>query len=207
MPDAPSAPADRLSRPMNAKAGTVLFRPGQPCPGFVRVRAGAIRVSITSAQGRELVLYRVRPGDICLQTFSCLIEHRTYSAEGVAEADLEADLLPPSALNAAMETDAAFRSQVMEAVARRFSDFERLVQSVALSGVEARLARALLALAGADGAVAATHEALAAEAGSARAVVSRTLGQFSERGLVALSRGQVMLLDRARLSQIAGDPS
>jgi CRP/FNR family transcriptional regulator len=37
---------------------------------------------------------------------------------------------------------------VNRAAARRFADFERLVEDVALTGFEARLARALLRLAG-----------------------------------------------------------
>ena len=84
--------------PIRAGAGDVLFRPGDPCRGFIALRTGAIRVGLTSASGREILLYRVRPGDICLQTFACLVQDRSYAAEGVAESELDALLLPPALL-------------------------------------------------------------------------------------------------------------
>lgn len=191
-------------RPLNCPAGTVLFRPEEACPGFVIVRSGTIRVSLTAANGREIVLYRVRPGEVCLQTFSCLVEGRTYSAEGIAETELGAEIVAPGAFRSQMAADTAFRDSVLKAVAHRFADFEQLVEDVALSGFDARLARALLRLAGEADFVHATHDALASETGSGRAVVSRQLGEFLRMGLVVLSRGEVRLADRRRLRAIAG---
>ena len=44
--------------PMTCAAGQVLFRADDECRGFVIVRQGTIRVSLTAANGREIVLYR-----------------------------------------------------------------------------------------------------------------------------------------------------
>ena len=104
----------------------------------------------------------------------------------------------------AMADDEAFRSEILHAVARRFADFEHLVEDVALTGFDTRLARALLRLAK-DDSVTATHEALAAETASGRAFVSRRLAEFARQGLVELARGRVTLLDRAGLERIAAD--
>ncbi|UPT62203.1 MAG: hypothetical protein M0D54_17810 [Hyphomonadaceae bacterium JAD_PAG50586_4] len=57
---------------------------------------GLIKVTMCSASGREIVLYRVQPGEVCLQTFACLVQHRAYGAEGVVEEDIEALLIPPT---------------------------------------------------------------------------------------------------------------
>jgi CRP/FNR family transcriptional regulator, anaerobic regulatory protein len=166
---------------------------------------GSLRVTLSAPNGREVVLYRVRPGDICLQTFKCLIEGRRYSAEAIAETPLVADVLSPEEFHEAMARDEAFRGRVFAAVARRFADFEQLVEDVALTGFEARLARALLRLAGQDRSVHATHEQLATETGSGRAVVSRQLAAFAAAGYVALQRGVVTLTDTKGLARIAGD--
>ena len=191
------------ARPLKCDAGTILFRPEDECPGFVIVKAGSIRVSLTAANGREIILYRVQPGDVCLQTFSCLIEGRAYSAEGVVETDLDAEVISPADFRAQLASDVEFRESVFRAVAHRFADFEQLVEDVALSGFDRRLARALLRLAGSQDEVQATHESLAVETGSGRAVVSRQLGEFSRQALVSLSRGQIRLLNRARLEMLA----
>jgi CRP/FNR family transcriptional regulator len=184
------------------KAGAAIFRPGDVCPGFFVVKSGTVRVSLAAANGREIVLYRVRPGEVCLQTFSCLVRGRAYGAEGVAETDLEAAIVDAKWFDQIMKDDDRFRAVVFEAVAHRFADFEQLVEDVALSGFDARLAHVLLRLAGDGGVVSATHERLAAETGSGRAVVSRQLEEFSRQGLVTLSRGRVRIDDQARLRRI-----
>ena len=183
--------------------GQVLFRPGQDCSGFAVLHSGTIRVSLTAENGREIVLYRVNPGEVCLQTFGCLINHRPYSAEGIAETDLRLELVPVSAFHQKVSDDADFRNQLFAAVAARFSDMERLVEDVALTGLDARLARTLLRMGGATGVVTATHEAIAVEIGSGRAAVSRALGRFAKHGLIDIGRGTVAIVDPHALESLA----
>ncbi len=184
-------------------AGQTVFRQGQDCAGFVRLTKGAIRVSMTAANGREVVLYRVRPGEVCLQTFSCLVEGGNYSAEGVVEADLEGEMIPKAVFWRLMKEDDAFRSAVFAAVVQRFGDYQRLVEEVALTGFDTRLARVLLRLCDESGTVRATHGELAAETASGRAFVSRRLGEFAQKGMVVQGRGELRLLDLAGLRRIA----
>ena len=183
----------------------MLFSPGQDCPGYVKLTRGTVRVTLTAANGREVVLYRVGPGDVCLQTFACLTEGRTYSAQGIAETDLEGEILPHARFLGQMEQNSAFRSEVLSAVARRFGDYEQLVEDVALTGFDTRLARVLLRLSAGDGTVRTTHDALAAETASGRAFVSRRLGELSRQGLVEPGRGVIRILNRPALERIAAD--
>ena len=191
--------------PLKCSAGTVLFQPGQECPGFLKLEKGTIRVVLTAASGREVVLYRVHPGGLCLQTFSCLVEGKSYSATGIAEADIEGEIVSHAAFRRMMETDTAFLSSVLGAVATRFSDYEQLVEDVALTGFDARLARVLRRQANAAGEVVATHDQLATETASGRAFVSRRLAAFEKDGLVHRHRGHIEIVDDARLEQIAAD--
>lgn len=197
------SPAATAVRPVAVARGTVLFRPEDACSGFVMVREGTIKVSLTAENGREIVLYRVRPGEICLQTFGCLVNHSAYSAEGVAETDLSIEVIPADEFQRRVTAEPQFRQRLFSAVAARFADLERLVEDVALSSIEERLARALLRLAQGGVTVDATHEALAIEIGSARAVVSRQLSAFVRERLVAVERGHIALLDPAGLRALA----
>lgn len=192
-------------RKLVCPSGTVLFQPGQACPGFVKLDKGTIRVVLTSASGREVVLYRVNPGGLCLQTFSCLVEGKEYSATGIAETDLEGEIISHAAFRRLMEADHVFLSSVLGAVARRFADYEQLVEDVALTSFDARLARALLRLADDDMQVHATHEQLATETASGRAFVSRRLAEFARNGLVERHRGHIALIDKSSLAEIAAD--
>lgn len=192
-------------RQLSLPKGARVFAPGDPCPGFVVLDEGTIRVSLTSASGREVVLYRVRPGDVCLQTFSCLINRSTYRAEGVAETDISGVILPPSLFQQRLAGDEPFRDGVFSSVARRFGDFEQLVEDVALTGFDARLARALLRLRDAKNRVNVTHEQLAVETASGRAFVSRRLAELAKAGLVVAGRGSIDIADIAGLERIAAD--
>lgn len=191
--------------PLTKRQGDTLFTPGARCPGFVIVESGTIRVTLTAANGREVVLYRVAPGDVCLQTFGCLMEGHDYGAEGVAETDLRGRLIPAAAFHRRMAEDAGFRGSVLAAVSRRFSDFEQLVEDIALTGFDARLARVLLRLARDGDELAVTHDRLAAETASGRAFVSRRLAEFQRQRLVEGRRGSLRLLDRAGLARVAAD--
>ncbi|MEC9103496.1 MAG: Crp/Fnr family transcriptional regulator [Pseudomonadota bacterium] len=191
--------------PLICDAGTVLFSPGMPCTGFVVLEEGTIRVTMTGTNGREVVLYRVSPGDVCLQTFGCLMDGRDYAAEGVAETAIRGHILPPGDFRRLLAEDAGFRDRLLGAVARRFHDFEQLVEDVALTGFDARLSRALLRLGRDRDDIQVTHEGLAAETASGRAFVSRRLAEFQRRGLLRVGRGHVTLLDRTALGHLAED--
>lgn len=194
-----------MIRRFAARAGDILFQPGGACPGFLILEQGTIRVSLTAANGREVVLYRVGKGTICLQSFACLVEGDHYTAEGVVETDVAGVLVPADAFQARLAEDAAFRAMVFKGVARRFVEYQRLVEEVALTGFDTRLARVMLRLSDAAGLVAATHAALAAETASGRAFVSRRLAQFARDGVVVQEKRGVRILDRGALERIAAD--
>ena len=192
-----------MIRRFTASKGDVLFQPGAACPGFLIVEAGVIRVSLTAANGREVVLYRVSAGTVCLQTFGCLIDGDHDSAEGGVEADVSGRVIPAQSFHDALADDSAFRKQVFNGVAQRFAEYQRVVEEVALLGFDERLARVLLRLCDGQGFVAFTHVALAAETASGRAFVSRRLAALARAGLVAQRKGGVQILDHAALERIA----
>lgn len=183
--------------------GTRLFHAGDDCPGFVTVHSGTIKVVLTAENGREIVLYRVNPGEVCLQTFGCLTSGQPYSAEGIAETDLTVEIIPEGEFQRRIAEDPQFRARLFSGVSARFSDMERLIEDVALSGLQARLARLLLRIADGDGQIATTHEALASEIGSGRAAITRTLGEFGRRGLIEARRGVIAVLDKAGLEAVS----
>jgi CRP/FNR family transcriptional regulator, anaerobic regulatory protein len=57
-------------------AGTVLFDEGSTCQGFPLVLAGEVRVARGNPAGRQLELYRVTVGELCVVSTSCLFSHR-----------------------------------------------------------------------------------------------------------------------------------
>ena len=192
---------DNLS--IKAKAGDILFHAGQNCAGFVDLISGSIKVKITAENGREIILYRVQPSQICLQTFRCLTEGELYSAEGIAETDIEFNLIKVSEFQRKISDDAQFRNRIFSAVAARFSDIERLVEDVALNSIEHRLAKSLLRLMDNEGCIHYTQAMIANEIGSAREVVSRHLTRLAKKQLVEISRGEIKVKSAEGLKKLS----
>ncbi|NRB33408.1 MAG: Crp/Fnr family transcriptional regulator [Rhodobacteraceae bacterium] len=190
------------SRDFFAPRATAIFQPGQPCPGFVILSQGTIRVSLTRASGRDVVLYRVTPGDVCMHTLSCRIDPHAFAADGVAETDLKGPLVPAETFHQKLAEDAAFRDMILRSVSARFAEYKQLIEDVALMHFDARLAKALLRLTGPDRTMRATHADLASETASGRAYVSRRLAECARQGWVAQQKDGIALLNREALDHV-----
>jgi CRP/FNR family transcriptional regulator len=185
---------------MRLPAGTVLFDERQACRGFPLILEGAVRVVKASANGRELPLYRITPGETCVITTSCLVGKAAYSARGTAETDLVLVFLPAGEF-AVLLAEPAFRDFVFHLFSARIAELMQLVEEVAFQKLDQRLAALLL---GKGKRVHATHQQLADELGSVREIVSRLLKGFATQRFVALGREQIEILNPAGLRQIAG---
>jgi CRP/FNR family transcriptional regulator len=190
-------------QPVQVGKGKQLFAPGAPCAGFVLVLEGKVRVGVTAENGRRLALYRVAPGETCVQTTLCLLGGLDYSAEGEAESDLRLIIVPPALFLRLIRESPVFSRYVFERFGARLAEMTRLIETIAFLRVDARLAASLLARAGASGALAATHQELAEDIGAAREVVSRQLALFQRDGFLRLGRGHIELIDKNRLVDLA----
>jgi CRP/FNR family transcriptional regulator len=184
-------------------SGTELFDEQQPCQGFPFIIEGAIRVVKAAANGRELPLYRVLPGESCIITSSCLLGHVNYNVRGTAEGATTLALLPREFFNELLG-EPLFRNFVFGLFSERMAELMQLVEEVAFHKLDQRLAGLLL---GKGRLVNATHQQLADELGSVREIISRLLKGFSEQSLVRLGREQIEILDPVRLRNLATGPS
>ena len=183
---------------MHLPAGTVMFDENQPCQGFPLLLSGSIRVIKASANGRELQLYRVCPGESCILTSSCLLGHAHYHARGVVEQDVELVALPPSAFRTLLSQCEPFRDYIFSLFSERLTDLMQLVSAVAFQKLDQRLAALLITK---PSPIHITHQALADELGSVREIVSRLLKNFADQGWVRLGREQIEIVDEASLKK------
>jgi CRP/FNR family transcriptional regulator len=190
------------ARLMRFPAGTELFSPGHPAQNLLLVLSGTVRVQQRSDTGREVVLYRVNAGESCVLTTACLLAGEDYTAEAVAETEIEAAAIPRAVIDDLLARSAAFRSFVFRSYSRRIAELFVLIDDMVFHRIDVRLAARLLELAQ-GGTVAATHQALSAELGTAREVISRVLGDFQRRGWIEQARGEVRLANREALERLA----
>jgi len=204
LPPLGAAAAARLDAlaPMEVPEGAVLFHPGETVKGFVIVLRGRIEVYLTGLSGREILLYEVNPGQSCVQSTLGLMGGEDYSGEAVARTASEIVLVPRDIFLRLMDDDSGFRGFVFAAFATRLQSMMHLLDRVAFQRIETRLAQCLLARAE-DGRIKATHAEIAVMIGTAREVVSRRLDALARRGIVALERGVVRILDGETLADLA----
>ncbi len=202
MDDHARARLAREARVVTVPAGATLFRPGEACSQYLIVLDGAVRVSMTGESGREILLYRVGPGQTCVLTTLALISGAPYEAEGRTETEVKALSLPAITFDALLVDSAAFRRFVFSAFATRITDLMHLLHQIAFARLDVRLAAFLLHHADIDGTLCMTHQEIAAELGASREAVSRLLKGFEQQGLLTLSRGEVRLQDLAGLRKI-----
>jgi CRP/FNR family transcriptional regulator len=183
--------------------GTRVFGPENVPDSLLFLVEGTIRVSQSSDAGREIVLYRVEAGESCVLTTACMLAEEAYNAEGIAETDVTAIVLPKPSFDRLVAEEPAFRNFVFTAYSRRLIDLLRVVDDVAFGRIDVRLAQRLLALSAGVREIHATHQDLASELGTAREVVSRVLHDFQKRELISQSRGRITLMDKAALQAIA----
>jgi CRP/FNR family transcriptional regulator, anaerobic regulatory protein len=192
--------------PVRVPAGTVLFRPGDSCGGLLVVQEGCIRVQLVSETGRQITLYRVMQDVACVLSTQCLLAGGTYPAEGIAETDVVGSFIGAVAVEKLLAEDAAFRGWLFGVYGTRLSELVLLVEDLLETAIDRRLAEHLLRSQDGEGRVAQTHQAIAAELGTAREVVSRHLKDFERRGAVALSRGALTVLHADALRRWAAGP-
>ncbi|HET9734003.1 MAG TPA: Crp/Fnr family transcriptional regulator [Burkholderiales bacterium] len=177
---------------LQVPAGSTIFDASQPCRGFPLLLEGGVRVAKFAPNGREILLYRVDPGQGCILSGGCLLGHSDYTARGVAEQDVTLLAVPPALFHELMLEFEPFRRFVFAMYGDRLSEVMELVEEVAFRRLDERLAQLLIHR---GPVVQATHQKLADELGSVREIVSRLLRSFEERGWVKLERERVTVLD------------
>lgn len=184
---------------VNAEDGQVLLEQGAFADRFVFPLAGGTRAVVRSSEDREITLDRVKPGDCCTLSASCLFGACPSPARGVVEGELTAVVLPGELFFRMVDESVAFRRFVFGGISRRFARLVQMVDRVAFQTVEKRLANALLER---RAPIRVTHQALAMELGSVREIISRHLKSFENRGWVSLARQRIEILDRDGLRDL-----
>ncbi len=189
---------------MRVPGGQHMCFQGQRCEHLALMLEGQVRVYKTGEEGREITMYRVAGGDSCILSAACILSQRAFPAHAVTETDVEAVTIPSDIFRAWAEQHSVWRQHVFAQLVRRLVDVIDVLEDVTFQRLDIRLATYLLAAADpGSGRIGRTHQAIAADLGSSREVVSRLLKEFERNGLVTLGRGSIQLMNHARLKNLA----
>ena len=188
------------------KSGTILHNGSQDCVGLFVIKSGQLRAKIASDEGKEMTVFRLFEGDICLFSASCIMKSLQFDLIIETEKNTELWVIPPLVYKSVMDESAAVANYTNELMASSPSEVIWLIEQVLWKSFDKRLAQFLEQeniLEGSD-ILNITHEMIANHMGTAREVVTRMLKYFQSEGIVKLSRGKIELADKNKLKGLAG---
>lgn len=184
--------------------GTMMHEGSADCKGLFIILSGRVRTYIITEEGKEITLFRLLERDICLLSASCMFKNISFEVFIQAEEETRVLIVPTSVYNEMSKRLVCIADFTNELLSSSFSDVMWVMEQVLFMSFDKRLALFLLEEANMEqsDSLHITHEEIARHMGTAREVVSRMLRYFSGEGLVSVSRGEIKLLDRARLEAV-----
>jgi len=193
-----------LATQRHYREGEIVCSQGEPGDALFAVVTGRIRISTGAADGREIFLNIMEPGD----TFGeiALLDGGTRTATAVAMSACELVSLRREHLFSLLEKEPRVALELLRLCGERLRWTSGLLEDAALLDVPARLAKRLLSLAqlhGERGAGGATlrisQEDLASFLGVTRQAVNQQLQAWKAKGWIALGRGAITVRDARAL--------
>ena len=186
------------ARICDVPAHTYMFHEEDPCKNFMWLLEGTVRVFKHSAEGRELTLYRVSPGELCLLSLNSLLGGQSYPASARNDTRVRGLVITAAQFHDTYDVSKGFRTYVLQSLAERLSDMITLVSNVVFRRLDLRLACLLGQRFERSGgkALRITPAELAHELGTTREVVSRILKEFERQECIALTRGEIHLISQ-----------
>jgi CRP/FNR family transcriptional regulator len=157
---------------------------------------GSLRVMRTDEDGREILLYYIRPGESCIMSFLGGIHQETSKVKAVAEEEVEVLLFPIDKIGLLLKDFPEWLDYIFRLYHKRFEELLEVVNAVAFKKIDERLLNFLIKKSEVTQSkiLSVTHEQLANELGTARVVVSRLLKQLEMNGTLKLGRNKITLL-------------
>jgi len=177
-------------------ADTVIINEDSYIKSIPIVLKGSIRVLRTEEDGKEILLYYIKPGESCIMSFLGGIHHETSKVKAVAEEDVEILMIPLEKAGEWVKDFPEWTDYIFKLYHKRFEELLGVVNAVAFQKLDQRLLQLLQQKTALyhSKELTMTHHQLAEEVGTAREVVSRVLKQMENVGLIELGRNKITLL-------------
>lgn len=194
---------DQLYEEIFPKGGQV-HRAQEQCKGLIFVLSGQLRVYVISEEGREVTLYRIREGETCVLSASCLLEAIAFDVFIEAVEETKVAVIPSVVLNSVMKENPYVELYLNKAATERFSDVMWTMQQILFMRTDQRVAHLLWdeMVQRKSMEIRLTHDEIARYIGSAREVVTKVVKYFAQEGIVSLGRGKIEIIDKEKLSRL-----
>ena len=192
-------------------AGETIFLMGFPGDSMMAVLSGSVRISITSAEGREIVLAVLSERDVFGEI--AMLDGKERTADARAGTPCTLAILERRDVLAFLERHPTVCLRLLEVLCLRLRHTDVQVAEIALLELPVRLAKLLLRMSSVDATPALgrkqdvwiqlSQRELGNFVGAARESVNKCLGDWQRAGIVRIGSGQITITDRATLEEVA----
>jgi len=190
---------------VDAATNTPLATTGTSCTNFMLLLDGTVRIYQNDENGREMTLYRISPGDVCLMSLNSLIHSRPFRANASSETQINMILFSADDFHLAMKVSDAFRMLILSSLVDTVCTMVQSFYDTAFEPLDMRLACLLGRLFERSGSdqLDITHQELSQELGTTREVVSRLLKKLEQQECIVLKRGKILVGENKQMPGIA----
>ena len=130
----------RYTRPVHYAKGARVHSPLESCVGILLLRSGQLRAYLLSEDGRDVTLYRLFGGEVCILSASCVMDSVNVDLYIDAEEDTEALCISAGIFRRLMQQNVYVRCYAYQLTAERFSDTMWTMQQILFMSADRRLA-------------------------------------------------------------------
>ncbi len=185
--------------------GSLINRNDDGCLGLLAVEEGQLRVYIVSDAGREVTLFRIDAGEVCVLSVSCLMDSIVFDVVIEAATDVCLQIIPVDVVHRLEEQNTLVGLYLYKTAAEKFSEVMWTMQQILFMKVDTRIAIYLWDESGRldTDVISVTHDVIAHHIGSSREVVTRVIRYFEKEGILSPGRGKMTILNRNALKKLA----
>jgi len=190
------------------KAGEPVFLKGDAGTAMMAVLSGRVRICSNSADGREVVLNVISPGQVFGEI--ALIDGGERTADAFAMEPTELLILRRRDFLPFLHRNPEVCVRLLEVMCQRLRWTSEQLEDVNFLDLRSRLAKRLVYLShhygqqcsdNASVGVRISQQLLASMIGTSREAVNKQLNEWKDEGVIELKRGWITLLDRERLEE------
>jgi CRP/FNR family transcriptional regulator len=170
-----------------------LIREEQFIRAFPIVIKGLIKVCRTDQDGNELLLYYLKPGEVCTVSLTCCMDRTRSQVKAIADEPSEAILIPVELIDSWITEYQTWKEFVMHAMKIRFDELLNTLDSIAFMKMDDRLIRFFVDRYKTSGVkiYKGSHQDIALSLNTSREVISRLLKKMEREKMITLSRNRV----------------
>ncbi len=176
--------------------GDVLLKKGQYVKLLPLVLNGAVKVVREDEEGREILIYYIKPGESCALSFSAYMNNKQSDIKAVCDEETQLILVPSSLVKDWLRLYPSWQQFALQLYDIRFAELLHTVEDIAFKKMDERLVDYLkekLSLQNRE-TLHITHQQIAQDLATSREVITRLLKQLAQKGMITLARNEIKII-------------